>query len=67
MRCKHCGGRTFGVTTRAFQTIQYDMYDEIIHTKDLEVGDIIEEEGYTCQTCGKELNINDVIQEKKGE
>lgn len=55
------------MTTRAFQTLEFNAKDEIIHTKDLEVGDIIEEEGYTCQTCGKEMDINDVILEKKEE
>ncbi len=60
MRCKHCGGRKFGVTTRAFQTIEYNTKDEIIHTEDLEVGDIIQEEGYTCQTCGC---VNEIILE----
>lgn len=61
MKCKYCGGRSFNITIEAFQRVDYDKDNKIIEADTFEFGDMIKKNGWSCNTCGKELKFNEVV------
>ena len=67
MKCKYCGGRNFMITTKAYNKIEFDKNDEIVYDVIKDYGDMIEEEGYHCLSCERDLKDYELIKEKKEE
>ena len=52
MKCPVCSGRKFRIVSYAYETVEYNEYNNIITSdNDLELGDIIDEKGYLCLGC----------------
>jgi transcription elongation factor Elf1 len=64
MRCPKCGGRRFSIVAECFQTIEYDVNDDVISCEVEDLGDTILERGFLCLACDAEFKVNELVPEK---
>ena len=61
MKCPFCDSRRFSVVSRVYQDIEFDEKGKMIDSKTCDIGDIIEEEGYECLQCEKNISSDKII------